>query len=92
MVLYPVIANSIGSKLPSDDSDKRALPLDDCTLVVRKLTTGHYDLSRDFRTPNGKNFHSRDLPATLRRDLTPPLLCPLLWFLVLAHRVDAMAH
>lgn len=47
-------------------------------------------MSTDFRTPNGKDAQSRDLPVTLRRDSEHPLLCPLLRFLVLAHRAGAM--
>lgn len=93
LILYLVTTtNRIGSILPNGDADKRPLRYDDCTLVVRKSATGQNDLSVEFKTPNAKDAESRDLPVTLRRNTAHSLLCPLLWFLVLAQRADPMSH
>lgn len=69
---------------------RRPLRFADCELIVRKSATRLNDLPIEFSTPNGKDAQSRDLPVTLRRDSDHPLLCPLLWFFVLAHRAGAM--
>lgn len=90
-VYLVVTTHRVGSILPSvADPSKRPLQFDDCALVVRRSRTSTNDLSVEFRTPNGKTAESRDLPVTLRRETVHPLLCPVLWFLMLAHRAGAM--
>lgn len=81
----------VGFVLGVKDSNVHApLKWDEVTSVVRKGEREN-DLEITFRTPNGKTEESGDLPITLHRVHTL-LLDPVIWYLVLATRMGAIAH
>lgn len=88
IILYLLVTNNrVGSvlKAVSTDESRSYLKWSDVRLVVRKGPPElNNDLSIEFTTPNGKSDESKNIPVVLRQDEESLILCPVLFFLVLA--------